>query len=241
MFLLQENGLPLRPERRTEFTMSMQDLTKIRLLEAAGEEFAEKGFEAATIRSICQRAEANVAAVNYHFGDKEQLYIQAVLEAQRCGSEILPESAFEEGTPAEHLRVFIHHFLANVLAMSRNNSWHRALMLREMIRPTSACETLVREAIRPRFERLQKILRRVCPGADPRRLNALSFSVIGQCLHYKVARAVSERLVGPEAYEALDVEYLTDHITTFTLAALGQGPPFDESGEPAGAGTSTAR
>ena len=63
------------------------DLTKARLLEAAGEEFAAKGFDAATVRSISQRAQANLAAVNYHFGDKTQLYVATVLEAHRCGSE----------------------------------------------------------------------------------------------------------------------------------------------------------
>ena len=212
--------------------MAAQDATKTRLLEAAGEEFAEKGFEAARVRTICLRAEANLAAVNYHFGDKEQLYIQAVIEAHRCGSTLLPQSIFEEGAPADHLRLFIRHFLENVLAM-RRNTWHHALMLREMVRPTSACEAVVREAIRPRFERLVGILRQVCPGADERRLHVLAFSVIGQCLHYKIARPIGERLVGLEAYAALDLDYLTDHISTFTLAALGLAPPFDRDGRSA--------
>ena len=209
----------------------IQDPTKTRLLEAAGEEFAEKGFEAARIRKICDRAEANVAAVNYHFGDKEQLYIQAVLEAHRCGMSgeaVMPEGV---SSPGDRLRAFIHHFLENVLAMRGNNTWHQALMLREMLRPTSACEALVREAIRPRFTALVGIMREVCPAADDRRLHALAFSVIGQCLHYKLARGVTERLIGPEAYASLDLEFLTSHITGFTLAALGLAAPFDRDGE----------
>ena len=150
--------------------MSSGETTKARLLEAAGEEFAAKGYKAASIRKICDRVGANCAAVNYHFGSKEQLYIEAVLEAHRCGTEVLPESVFREGTPAEQLRRYIEHFLGNVLAISRENTWHQALMLREMIQPTAASEILVREAIRPRFERLLGILRRVCPAAEPRKL-----------------------------------------------------------------------
>ena len=61
-------------------TTIARDTTKVKLLEAAGEEFADKGFERATIRGICERAGANIAAVNYHFGDKEQLYARAVIE-----------------------------------------------------------------------------------------------------------------------------------------------------------------
>jgi AcrR family transcriptional regulator len=211
--------------------MSGPDLTKARLLEAAGEEFAEKGFEAARIRSICRRAGANVAAVNYHFGDKEQLYVAAVLEAHRCGTALSLETDMEAGTPGEQLRAYIHFFLSNVMAMNRQkNTWHHALMLREMLQPTPASEVLVRDAIRPRFDRLKSILRRACPEADELRLDALVCSVVGQCLHYKVAGTIVERLIGSAAFAALDLDYLTDHISGFCLAALGLAPPLDAAG-----------
>ena len=209
------------------------DPTKARLLEAAGEKFAEMGFEAARVRTICERAGANLAAINYYFGDKEQLYVQAVLEAYRYGMRAMPEVTDPREPPSVELRMFIHGFLTNVLAMNRTPSWHNTLMMREILRPTAASETLVRDAIRPRFERLQGIIRRICPEAETRRLDALTFSVIGQCLHYKVAGAVCERLIGLEALEALDVDYLTDHITAFCLAAFGLGPPFNRAGMPA--------
>jgi TetR/AcrR family transcriptional regulator, regulator of cefoperazone and chloramphenicol sensitivity len=211
--------------------MAATDLTKSRLLDAAGEEFAAKGFDSATIRSICRRAEANLAAVNYHFGDKEQLYVAAVMEAHRCGMANPPETAGREGPPAEQLRRYIHYFLSNVVAMSQQkNRWHHALMLREMLAPTAASETLVREAIRPRFERLKEILRLACPEADDLRLEALGFSVVGQCLHYKMAGAIIERIIGAESYRALDLDYLTGHISGFCLAALGLAPPLNEAG-----------
>ncbi|WP_435010655.1 CerR family C-terminal domain-containing protein [Tundrisphaera lichenicola] len=207
----------------------MLDPTKARLLDAAGEEFAEKGFEGATVRSICDRARVNLASVNYHFGDKELLYEQAVLEAHRCGNE-MPPDVMADGPPAELLRRYIHFFLTNVVAL-RDSTWHHRLMLREMVSPTRASEILVNEAIRPRFEHLSGILRRICPEADDRRIHALGFSVVGQCLHYKLTKSISERIVGPEAFARLDLDFLTDHITHFTLAALGVAPPFDEAGE----------
>ena len=69
--------------------MEVQDATKVRLLEAAGRGVCREGLRMRRgSRTICgSGAQANIAAVNYHFGDKEQLYVQAVLDAHRCGFE----------------------------------------------------------------------------------------------------------------------------------------------------------
>jgi len=212
--------------------MAGLDQTKARLLEAAGEEFAEKGFEGARVRSICHRAGVNLAAVNYHFQDKEQLYLQAVLEAHRCGVEMPTDVEFFTGAPPEQLRRYIRHFLTHILAVN-HTGWHQNLILREMLRPTKASETLVEQVIRPKFERLVRVLEQVCPGADARHLHVIAFSVIGQCIHYKTGRLISQRLIGAEQMASLDIDFLTDHITAFSLAALGLAPPLDEAGRSA--------
>jgi AcrR family transcriptional regulator len=211
--------------------MVAQDLTKARLLEAAGEEFADKGYELARVRAICDRAGANLAAINYHFGAKEQLYMEVLREAHKCGLERQEELTATGASSAQRLRGFIRHFLERVLAMNRPEDWQHRVMLREMLAPTPFSEVLVREGIRPRFERLKSLMREICPEADDRRLNVLVFSVIGQCLHYKLARRITERLIGEEGYQALDLDYLSDHIASFCLAALGKGPTLNEAGE----------
>ncbi|MDX2036526.1 MAG: CerR family C-terminal domain-containing protein [Isosphaeraceae bacterium] len=200
--------------------------TKKRLLAAASEEFAEKGFEGATVRSISYRAGTNLAAVNYHFGDKTKLYEEVLLEAHRCESFDLDEETHADAHPAERLRAYIRGFVFGVFGTDAHRNRHRALMLREMLEPTSASDLLVREAIGPRFARLRSILHELTPAADDQRLHALVFSIVGQILHYKFARAISERLIGAEAYARLDVDYISDHIARFTLAALGVEPPI---------------
>jgi AcrR family transcriptional regulator len=212
--------------------MESQDPTKVRLLQAAGEEFAEKGYELARVRMICERAGANLAAINYHFGDKEQLYIEVLREAHRCGLDLEEPADHLELTAAELLREFIHRFLGRLLAMNHPEDWQHRLMLREMIAPTPFSEVMIRETIRPRFETMKRIMAEICPEADDRRLNALAFSAIGQCLHYKMARRVTERLIGVDGYRQLDLDYLTDHISSFCLAALGLGPTLNQAGEP---------
>jgi AcrR family transcriptional regulator len=210
--------------------MDSPDATKARLLEAAGEEFSVKGLEASRVRTICQRAGANIAAINYHFGDKEQLYVAAVLDAHRCGAGMdMPEAG--DDTPAEQLRGFIHHFLGHVLAMNQPEDWRHQLLMREMLQPTVASDVLIREVIRPKFERLQAILALICPSADERKRSALAFSIIGQCLHYRIARPVTVRLIGAKAYHNLDLDFLTEHISSFCLAAFGCLPPLNDAGE----------
>src|SRR3954447_22566535 len=103
--------------------MVAHDPTKVRLLEAAGEEFAEKGLELARVRAICERAGANLAAVNYHFGDKEHLYVEALREAHRCGVDLEDPSPARDLSPSDRLRTFIHHFLGRVLSMNHPESW----------------------------------------------------------------------------------------------------------------------
>ncbi len=212
---------------------SAMDETKDRLLEAAGEEFARVGYEGATVRGILNRAGVrNIAAINYYFGDKEQLYTQAVIQAHRCGYRTPEEDWTADGEPAERLRRGIRNFLTNVLAIGREPSWHDDLMLREMSRPTEASAILVRESIRPRFQRMEAVLSEICPEADERRIHVLAFSIVGQCLHYRFARKVSEKLIGVEEYAALDLDYLADHIAGMTLAALGLTPPLGPDGVP---------
>ena len=61
-----------------------------RILSAAGCEFAERGYDAATIRDICAAAAVNIAAVNYYFGDKRRLYIESVKHAHESRVRQVP-------------------------------------------------------------------------------------------------------------------------------------------------------
>src|SRR6187399_2384711 len=87
--------------------------TRSRLLEAAGEVFADVGFQNATVREICGRAGANVAAVHYHFGDKEAIY-RAVLEytaRQALDQFPIGGGAAADAPVEEKLGAFIRNFL----------------------------------------------------------------------------------------------------------------------------------
>jgi AcrR family transcriptional regulator len=196
--------------------------TEQRLLEAAGQVFADKGLKAATVRDICALAGANVAAVNYYFHDKEQLYVATVLHAHRSCLQRVPPPEWSPGTPPlVKLRDFIRTFLMRVI-VDREPGWHARLIMRELFEPTEACARAVEEFIRPTFGTLKTILDELLPPEVPEQKRRLiGFSIVGQCLHYRVTRPILMRLVGEEQFKAFDVELLTDHIFEFTLGGIG--------------------
>jgi AcrR family transcriptional regulator len=192
-----------------------------RLLEAAGEIFAEKGFKGATVRDIIDRAGANLAAVNYYFRDKERLYIEAVKHAACCEPEE-PHLAWPVGTPpAQKLRDVIRFHLLKFLDPSRP-AWLARLVMRELTQPTGACAELVREYIEPRSKVLLGILREVMPPDTPqRKLFLTAFSIVGQCHFYCSHKPIIRLLIGEDEHQRLDLDTLAEHITQFTLRALG--------------------
>lgn len=194
--------------------------TKQRLISVAGEVFAEQGFRAATVREICSKAKANVASVNYYFGDKQALYLQAVHAAHCCPPELM-HPVWPEGIgPEGRLRFFVEKFLTHLLNDQRP-AWHAQLMMREMAEPTEACVNLVEAYIRPTSEVLMSILLELLPAETPvTELWLIGASIIAQCLFYKVQRPIFERLIGTEQFARLDVPILADHISRFSLAAI---------------------
>jgi AcrR family transcriptional regulator len=203
------------------------EATKDRILAAAGRVFAERGFRDATVREICQAAQVNLAAVNYHFGDKERLYIESVKQAHRSRFDKVPMPQWSADTPpAGKLHDFIYTFLCRVLADDEND-WQCHLMMRELASPTAACEELVRDYIRPHFALLQSIIAELVPRETSEvERHRIGFSIVGQCLHYRIAQPIVRLLVSPEEFERSGPAELAEHISRWTLAALGVVPPI---------------
>ncbi len=198
----------------------MNDPTKQRLLDAAEEVFADKGFEAASVREICTKAEANIAAVNYYFGDKERLYVEAVKYAHRGCTEGVPFPDWAPNMPAvQKLRDFIRVMTTRMMTPQSPASLQ--LMMREMVHPTAACVAVVREYIQPMAQKLGGILSELLPKLTDRQRFLVAFSIVGQCLFYRNHSAIASLLVGEEEFRRYDVDLVADHITLFTFQALG--------------------
>jgi AcrR family transcriptional regulator len=194
--------------------------TKQRLLDAAEVLFAEKGFDATSVEEITKRAGANRAAVSFHFGGKEHLYIEAVKYAHRTCHDGVPLPEFPDGTPAiERLRGFIRTMVKRMA--DEPDPFATQLMMRELAQPTAACVEVVREYIRPMADVLRGILGELLPNADPVQIYLTGFSIVGQCLFYKQNRPIARLLMGDADFENLDADRIAEHVIAFTLKGLG--------------------
>jgi TetR/AcrR family transcriptional regulator, regulator of cefoperazone and chloramphenicol sensitivity len=179
-----------------------------------------KGFDGASVEEITRRAKANRAAVSFHFGGKERLYIETVKFAHRNCISGAPLPDWPANTPpTERLRDFIRTFIARMIADLSPES--AQLMMREMVQPTAACVEVVREYIRPMADVLVGILNEMLPSNVPHaRRYLLGFSVVAQCLFFRTHRPVAALLMGEDEFNRLDLDVLTEHVTAVSLAAI---------------------
>jgi AcrR family transcriptional regulator len=198
--------------------------TREKLLNAASEVFAKKGYRNTTVAEICRRAGSNVASVNYHFGSKDALYVVVWRNAfDQALQAYPPEGGLSPDAPAEQcLRALIHSNLHRILGAGRLGYAGRILM-REMSDPTEAIRSALRDVIRPLREHARKIIKRLLgPGASEREIGFCEMSVIHQCLALGFRRGklppgiVKGR--GKPTPELIDA--LVEHITCFSLAGI---------------------
>ena len=203
----------------TTATPLLAEGTRNKLLDAAGQVFAEHGFKAATVREICARAGANVALVNYHFGDKKKLY-EAVLmhslgsigpEVRALKSDLPPTEVFRETVLATARRIL----------RPGRPTWHFQLMTHEMMQPTGALKKIIDEVMRPIYDRSRAVIA-ILLGlpADDEKTRLCAHSVISQIVHYAQGKPVNA-LIWPELELTPErIEQIGNHIADFSLAYL---------------------
>jgi AcrR family transcriptional regulator len=198
---------------------ALQPDIRHRLLLAAGEVFAEFGYQNATVRDICARAGANIAAVNYHFGGKDELYA-AVLEQQFSDTVMRFPLDLPAGSgPADALRMFVRVTVQRMLT-DASTAWQNQLIFREITDPTAHLDTIANRFMRPHFAVLRQLIGALLgPHVPEHRHRMLALSVMGQIVFYKigrhaVARVAPEQGTGPE-----EREQIAEHVAEVTLAA----------------------
>ncbi|MFZ0449280.1 MAG: CerR family C-terminal domain-containing protein [Desulfatiglandaceae bacterium] len=199
--------------------------TRGHLLEAACAVFGTKGFRAATIAEICRKANANTAAANYHFGSKEELYVESWQFAFEQSSKAYPpDGGVAPDAPVEdRLRGRI---LAIIKRIIDPQSHDLDIVHKEMANPTGLLTPAVQKAKEPFSQGFAAIVRELLgPEAPEQQVRLCLMSIHAQCLgplmrerHYKMGS--SGGLPPPLDSIPEDVETLSRHITCFSLAGI---------------------
>jgi AcrR family transcriptional regulator len=204
--------------------------TQERLLAAAAALFAERGFFGTTVRQIAERARVNIAAGHYHFGSKQELYLEvtrrqfeqiaAQLTARHASASPAEIKAASREEIVAMLRVRIETMLAHLVGPPP--SIHGQLMQREMCDPSDALPLIVDRFIRPHKELMQGLVARLAPGLSEEEVERCCFSIVGQVFIYRMLLPIVPLLMGRGELPRDFVATTADHITAFSLAAMDQ-------------------
>lgn len=184
-------------------------------MQAAGKLFAERGYDATSVRDICLEAGVNIASVNYHFGDKRSLY-RAVVEwgASESPSFRHPPS---EGTPEERLHHLILHALEDIFETREAT----LVIAREFLDPPDDMLQVLKGPMTSHFQSVLELFDEL----SGRQLGDLDLhmsvmSLMAQLQYYRVSHKFIPHVIGDERNEQLTVPVLAEHITQWTIRSL---------------------
>lgn len=196
--------------------------TRQRLLRAACDVFAEKGYREATIAEICERAGANIASVNYHFRDKATLYREAwrnafieSLKAHPPDGGISPDAP-----PEDRLRGLI---MALIKRISDKNNKEFPIVYRELANPTGLLKEVMEEEIRPIHEKMEGVVRELLGDeATEKEIEFSVISIVSQCITPMLAQRFKKETKEKKGRfpEIDDIDAYAEHVIKFSLAGI---------------------
>ncbi|WP_150047225.1 MULTISPECIES: CerR family C-terminal domain-containing protein [Methylomonas] len=191
-----------------------------RLVSAALKLFAEKGYEGASTRLICEAANVNISAIRYYFGDKAGLYRAAFTEPMgetRCGGDV---RAYADMPLPELLRRFFTEFL-EPFKKGEELKLVMKLHFREMVEPTGAWQQEIDAELKPQHDALVSLLQKhlQLEQADTD-LHRLAFAIVGMVVHFYVGQDILTAIDLPlvDTPEAIDT--LADRLSGFALSMI---------------------
>jgi AcrR family transcriptional regulator len=191
-----------------------------RLVHAALRLFAEKGYERATARDLCELASVNISAIRYYFGDKAGLYRAAFTESMgECTCQVNQDEIFRLSLP-QALQLFFRDFLE---PLKRGEEVRLAMKLRfrEMIEPTGALQEEIDGEIKPQHQAMVTVLQKHL-GMDSvdSDLQRLAFAIMGMAVHFYVGQEIV-CAIWPEALcDSNAVDVLAERLAGYALSIV---------------------
>lgn len=203
------------------------DTTPDRLLEAGHKVFAEYGLIKARTRDICALARANVAAVNYHFGSKEQLYFRVLIEHIRqvrrrypVDAGVTPESPPEERLQA-FLRGIIHQILADEAEYSQDTRLSKQIIL-ELLQPSEHAGVLIEEILIPFHQQLLNVVKELLPEAPDVLVLRCTTGIMCNVIMFRFDPRVLDALSSDFLPKKEQLQAVADSMAEFALGGIKQ-------------------
>ena len=203
-------------------------LTRERILDEAEALFANKGYHAVSVREITREARCNLAAVNYHFGNKQNLYLEVfrsrwLPRASRLHRNFR-KSLKNNGnlSPNAVVRSLARAFLEGPMSDDERMRHHK-LIFGEFAQPTQAFDLVADQVLKPLFTNLMTDLKTAMPDTTRDKQMALNaFSILAMVLYFNLARPLITNFLG--GHDDVDFkDRLIDHIVEFSLNGIGAG------------------
>ncbi len=203
---------------RKTSTRADGDLTRQKILHAAGDLFAQFGFADTTNKAIAAKAQVDLASINYHFGNRAGLYQQTLVCAHRQIINIDELKAIVQAaqTPQQKLTRFIELLCSKMLS---HHSWQAQILAREVLAPSSSLAVLVDEEIQPKMALIKQLLSEVAdvPPHAPQLMPCL-VNVVAPCLMLLVSRNLTPNPL--EQLHRMPLQTVIDTLSCYALAGL---------------------
>jgi AcrR family transcriptional regulator len=202
--------------------------TRDRILDAAERLFAQFGFDGTSLRQITVGASVNLAAVNYHFGSKEDLYAQVFIRrivpinAQRHA--MLDHALQLAGDNPVPLRAIFESFIRPVFEMADRSPSFLPLLARNVGAPPAFMSKVIEAQFRPLITRYHAALREAVPHLDPKTMFWRMHFIVGATLHCASHHFTIDQISGGLCHTH-DVEEMLRHLVDFAVAGMAAPMP----------------
>ncbi|MGZ8959744.1 MAG: CerR family C-terminal domain-containing protein [Methylosarcina sp.] len=205
---------------KSESTGTKTQDARNRLVLSALRLFAEKGFEAATTREICEAAGANISAIRYYFGDKAGLYRAAFTEPMGQAPCHSTTDTYGHLPLAEALAILFREFL-EPLKKGEEFQLVMKLHFREMIEPTGAWQQEIDAEIKPQHEALVCLLKNhLGLRSMDVDVHRLAFAVIGMAVHFYVGQDVVSA-ISPDVLNSPNaIDVLAERLAGYAVSMI---------------------
>jgi AcrR family transcriptional regulator len=204
--------------------LEISDKVRQKILDASEELFCQKGFDGTTIRDITTSAECNLAAVNYHFQNKEHLYqatfsrhLAELRETYIAAVNNVMSQPKENVTLENLLRSFSTAMVELLIGKSKSQRFI-TLMTREMLDPHMPANIFYDQMMHPVQMVMHDAIRRVCPKITDKQLMFSMVSLVGQLIHVVRFTEFVER--GGIQNATYDINELVEHTVNFSAAGI---------------------